>query len=91
MAFKSIIDIDVNDEKFSEFLSKFEKFSKEAKEIPEPFRQMDKKIGAAKGEFGRLGSHLKRHMRESAGATKDFTVELHHAGQRMATLTARVS
>ncbi len=91
MAFKSIIDIDVNDEKFSEFLEKFQKFSKEAKDIPEPFQKMDNKIDAARDGFGRLGGHLKRHMRESAGATKDFTVELHHAGQKMATLTARVS
>lgn len=91
MAFKSIIDIDVNDEKFSEFLEKFQKFSKDAKEIPEPFQKMDRKIDAAKDGFSNLGGHLKRHMRESAGATKDFTVELHHAGQKMATLTARVS
>ena len=91
MAYKSIIDIDVNDEKFSEFLSKFDKFSKDAKDIPEPFQKMDKKISAARDHFGTLGGHLKRHMRESTGATKDFTVELHHAGQRMATLTARVS
>lgn len=91
MAFKSIIDIDVNDEKFSEFLEKFQKFSKDAKEIPEPFQKMDRKIDAAKDGFSKLGGHLKRHMREGAGATKDFTVELHHAGQKMATLTARVS
>lgn len=91
MAFKSIIDIDVNDERFTEFLSKFERFSKDAKDIPEPFQKMDKKIDAARSGFGKLGGHLKRHMRESAGATKDFTVELHHAGQKMATLTARVS
>lgn len=91
MAFKSIIDIDVDDEKFSEFLQKFQKFSKDAKEIPEPFQKMDRKIDAAKDGFGKLGGHLKRHMREGAGATKDFTVELHHAGQKMATLTARVS
>lgn len=91
MAYRSIIDIDVNDEKFSEFLTKFEKFSKDAKDIPEPFQKMDKKINSAKEGFGKLGGHLKRHMRESAGATKDFTVELHHAGQKMATFTARVS
>ncbi len=91
MAYKSVIDIDINDEKFSEFLSKFEKFSKDAKEIPEPFQKMDRKIDAAKDGFSKLGGHLKRHMREGAGATKDFTVELHHAGQKMATLTARVS
>ena len=91
MAYRSVIDIDINDEKFSEFLSKFEKFAKDAKGIPEPFQKMDKKISAAREGFGKLGGHLKRHMRESAGATKDFTVELHHAGQRMATLTARVS
>ena len=91
MAFKSIIDIDVNSEKFSEFLSKFEKFNKEAKAIPEPFAKMDKKIDAARDGFSKLGGHLKRHMREGAGATKDVTVELHHAGQKMATLTTRVS
>ncbi len=91
MAFKSVIDIDVDDEKFSEFLEKFQKFSKDAKEIPEPFQKMDRKIDAAKDGFSKLGGHLKRHMREGAGATKDFTVELHHAGQKMATLTARVS
>ncbi|MBU2802320.1 hypothetical protein HFV02_08635 [Acidithiobacillus caldus] len=91
MAFRSIIDIDVNDEKFSEFLTRFEKFSKDAKDIPEPFQKMDRRIEAARDHFSKLGGHLKRHMRESAGATRDFTVELHHAGQRMATLTARVS
>ena len=91
MSYKSVIDIDVNDEKFSEFLSKFERFTKDAKDIPEPFQKMDKKISAAREGFSKLGGHLKRHMREGAGATKDFTVELHHAGQRMATLTARVS
>lgn len=91
MAYRSVIDIDINDEKFSEFLSKFEKFAKDAKEIPEPFQKMDKKISTAREGFSKLGGHLKRHMREGAGATKDFTVELHHAGQRMATLTARVS
>lgn len=91
MAYRSVIDIDVDDTKFSEFLSKFEKFAKDAKEIPEPFQKMDKKISTAREGFSKLGGHLKRHMREGAGATKDFTVELHHAGQRMATLTARVS
>lgn len=91
MAFKSIIDIDVNSERFSEFLEKFQKFSKDAKAIPEPFAKMDKKIDAARDGFIRLGGHLKRHMREGSGATKDFTIELHHAGQKMATLTARIS
>ena len=91
MSYKSVIDIDVNDEKFSEFLSKFEKFKKDTKDIPEPFQKMDKKISAAREGFSKLGGHLKRHMREGTGATKDFTVELHHAGRRMATLTARVS
>ncbi|AUW33064.1 hypothetical protein A5904_09180 [Acidithiobacillus caldus] len=91
MAFRSIIDIDIQDEKFSEFLTRFEKFAKDAKDIPEPFKKMDRRIEAARDHFSKLGGHLKRHMRESAGATKDFTVELHHAGQRMATLTARVS
>lgn len=91
MAFKSVIEIDIEDSKFTEFLSKFERFAKDAKDIPEPFKKMDSKIDAARNGFSKLGGHLKRHMREGAVATKDFTVELHHAGQRMATLTARVS
>jgi len=91
MAFRSVIDIDVNDEKFSEFLTRFEKFSRDAKDIPEPFKKMDRRIEAARDHFGRLGGHLGRHMREGTAATKGFTVELHHAGQKMATFTARVS
>ena len=90
MTFRSIIDIDVNDEKFAEFLSKFDKFKAASKDVPEPFHKMDKKIDAAKEGFGKLGNILKRHMTESASATEGFSLELHHAGKHFATLNARI-
>lgn len=90
MSFRSIIDIDVNDEKFADFLSKFDKFKAASKDVPEPFQKMDKKIDAAREGFSNLGAHLKRHMTESASATKGFSLELHHAGKHFATLNARI-
>jgi hypothetical protein len=76
MSFRSIIDVDVNEEKFKEFLAKFEKFHSAAKEIPEPFHKMDKKIEVAKKGFGKLGNSLKKSMAEGATATKGFSLEL---------------
>ena len=90
MSFRSIIEIDVHDEKFAEFLSKFDKFKAASKDVPEPFHKMDKKIDAAKEGFGKLGNILKRHMTESASATEGFSLELHHAGKHFATLNARI-
>ncbi len=90
MSFRSIIDVDVNEEKFKEFLAKFEKFHSAAKEIPEPFHKMDKKIEVAKKGFGKLGNSLKKSMAEGATATKGFSLELHHAGKHFATLSTRI-
>ena len=90
MSFRSIIDVDVNEEKFKEFLAKFEKFHSAAKEIPEPFHKMDKKIEVAKKGFGKLGDSLKKSMAEGATATKGFSLELHHAGKHFATLSTRI-
>ena len=90
MSFRSIIDVDVNEEKFKEFLAKFEKFHAAAKEIPEPFHKMDKKIEVAKKGFGKLGNSLKKSMAEGATATKGFSLELHHAGKHFATLSTRI-
>ncbi len=90
MAYRSVIDIDVDDEKFSELISKFDKFKKDAKDIPEPFQKMDKKIHSAGQEFGKLGSTVLRHMGQSGAAIHEFFTEIHHAGKHFATVTTRI-
>lgn len=90
MSFRSVIDIDVQDEKFVELLSKFYKFKEASKDIPEPFKKMDKKIQSVAHDFGKLGSNILKHFGESGHAVHALASEAHEAGKHFATVTSRI-
>lgn len=63
MAFKPIIDIDVNDEKFKAFAASFDRFIGKTKDIPEPFRDLERRIGRTRSEVSKLGAELDKRLK----------------------------
>lgn len=52
MAFKSVIDIDVNDEKFADFYKLYEEFERSLGDMPEEWKKLGDAIGGAGKEIG---------------------------------------
>lgn len=90
MAFKAIIDLDVNDANFQDFMKKFEKFAKLEKDIPKPIEKMDKKIKQSGRAFEVLGSGIGTNMRIGYRATKDLGRMLDIASKGALTLSSRI-
>ena len=56
MSFKSIIDIDINDEKFKSFLESFQRYSEEAEKAPEDWHKVAEAITGAEKRVRGFGS-----------------------------------
>jgi hypothetical protein len=56
MAFKSIIDIDINDEKFKSFLESFQRYSEEAEKAPEDWHRLAESISGAEKRVRGFGN-----------------------------------
>ncbi|MGC9237649.1 MAG: hypothetical protein ACP5GF_12255 [Thiomonas sp.] len=78
MAFKSIIDIDVNDEKFQGFLRSFDEFVAKTEDIPEPFKELTKRIGHTRAEVAKLGSDLEKRMKAAGKSTHSVASGFEH-------------
>lgn len=63
MAFKSIIDIDINDAKFKEFLESFQQYKDKAEDAPEDWHKLASAISGAGDEMRGFG----RAQREALG------------------------
>ena len=90
MAFKSVIDIDVNDEKFNELVSKFKKFLGDSKNVSEPFKKLDKKIKASEESLGKLAGSFISGFGTAGAHIHHVASELHGVGRHFGTITARI-
>lgn len=68
MAFKSIIDIDINDAKFKEFLESFQKYKEKAENAPEDWHKLARAISGTSEEMRGLGRAQKAAL---GGADRD--------------------
>ncbi len=68
MAFKSIIDIDINDAKFKEFLESFQRYKEKAEDAPEDWHKLAGAISGASNEMRGFGRHQKAAL---TGADRD--------------------
>ncbi len=59
MAFKPVVDIDVNDSEFQAFIDKFEKFRDGLKDIPAPFKDMESRIRKLENSVSKLITSMK--------------------------------
>ncbi len=87
MAFKSVIDIDVNDEKFQSFLSSFDDFLGKTKEVPEPFKDISDQIEKARTHISKLGADIDKRMGLAGKTTKGLSGEFQQAGKHMGVLS----
>lgn len=91
MAFKSIIDIDVNDDKFKAFKESFDKlqsgmesFSKTASDIPDSMKGFEKHINNAQKAVSRLGHDKSMEkLKALMGGTAAEASKIPHALQRI--------
>ena len=54
MATKSVIDIDINDEKFKEFQRLFEKYQQSLVKMPNQWGKINKEVGSLQGNFNKI-------------------------------------
>ena len=87
MAFKSIIDIDINDAKFKDFLTAFQKYKEKAEDAPEDWHKLARAISGTSEEMRHLGRaqksalggadrdalKLSRSLKHVSGAQQRFT------------------
>ena len=66
MAFKSIIDIDVQDEKFKDFLEAFKRYKEKAEKAPRDWHKVAQAISGSTDEMQRFG----RHQRDALGGAE---------------------
>ena len=90
MAFKAIIDLDVNDRNFQDFMEKFEKFSQLEKDIPKPVEKMDRKIKDSGRSLEVFSGGLGKSMRSGFHASKSLTVMMDHAVKGALTFSSRI-
>ncbi len=83
MSFKSIIDIDVNDEKFQGFLKQFDEFLSKTEAVPEPFRDMEKRIGKTRSEVAKLGSEMEKRMKAAGKTTHGVAGGFEHINKEI--------
>ncbi|MBU2839402.1 hypothetical protein HF670_07460 [Acidithiobacillus thiooxidans] len=92
MAFKSIIDIDINDEKFKSFLESFQRYSEEAEKAPEDWHRLAESISGAEKRVRGFGSSQNKAFSESGRHVNDASRALRgysgSAGQANASVTA---
>ncbi len=71
MSFKSIIDIDINDEKFKSFLESFQRYNEEAKDAPKDWHRLAESISGAEKRvrgFGHAQGKAFRDGRDQVSA-----------------------
>jgi len=66
MAKKSIIDIDVNDEKFKEFLNLFNEYKDSLDEMPKAWQQLGEAVGGTGTIFNKSATDTMKVLHESA-------------------------
>ncbi|MEN9755819.1 MAG: hypothetical protein RL755_6 [Pseudomonadota bacterium] len=87
MAAKSIIDIEVNDEKFKSFLSAFDDYKANVEDMPEAWKNTNKAINEADKAAKRLSSGgLSNEEKKAASEAKKFADEQKKASTHMGTM-----
>lgn len=66
MSFKSIIDIDINDEKFKSFLESFQRYSEEAEKAPEDWHKLADAISGAERRVKGFGGAQNKALKDGA-------------------------
>jgi len=79
MAKKSIIDIDVNDEKFKEFLNIFKEYQENLDDMPEAWKKLSDAMGGAGGVFNKSATATMGVIEHSAEKIGKMAEALHRA------------
>ena len=79
MAKRSIIDIDVNDEKFKEFLKIFHEYRESLEEMPEAWKKLGEAMGGTGSSFNKSATATMKVLQESAMNIAGMADSLHKA------------
>lgn len=81
MATKSIIDIEISDEKFKQFYELFEKYQDKLKGMPEDWKKLDEKVGSSSAAIGAAVSILLEPLQRSADHAGEIAANLKSASK----------
>lgn len=81
MATKSIIDIDVNDEKFKKFFELFEQYDSKVKDMPEHWKKLNEATSGGAAAIGAAVSILLEPLNRSADAALEISRNLSKASK----------
>lgn len=81
MATKSIIDIDVNDEKFKKFFELFEQYDSKVKDMPEHWKKLNEATSGGAAAIGAAVSILLEPLNRSADAALEISHNLSKASK----------
>ncbi len=76
MAFKSIIDIDINDAKFKDFLEAFQRYKDAAKDAPEDWHKVAQAISGASDEMQGFADNQRAALGGADKATRNLSRSL---------------
>ena len=79
MAKKSVIQIDVNDEKFKEFLKIFQEYQDSLEEMPEAWKKLGEAMGGTGSSFNKSATATMKILQESAMNIAGMADSLHKA------------